>query len=301
MTAVWALLASLLWGSADFLAGTISRRLPVLTVTFLAQLAGFAGAAVAALVAGGPYRLGPYLAWGAAAGVIGPIALMAFYRALATGTMGVVAPIAVTGTSVPVLVGLAAGERPSALQLVGIVTAIVGVMLASGPELRAGVPGHARAVALAVFAAAGFGTLFVLLASGSRTSLTMTLVAQRTVNIVTLGAALLGAALLRASAAGGRDGGRDEGLDSDSDRDRATVRRADLPVLAGIGLGDVGANGLFGLAASTGLLTVAAVLSSLYPVVTALLARHVHAERLRRVQVVGTVAAVGGALLIAGG
>jgi len=297
MTAVWALLASLLWGSADFLAGTISRRLPVLTVTFLAQLAGFAGAAVAALVAGGPYRLGPYLAWGAAAGVIGPIALMAFYRALATGTMGVVAPIAVTGTSVPVLVGLAAGERPSALQLVGIVTAIVGVMLASGPELRAGVPGHARAVALAVFAAAGFGTLFVLLASGSRTSLTMTLVAQRTVNIVTLGVALLAAALLRAFAAGGRDGGRDKGRDGG----RATVRRADLPVLVGIGLGDVGANGLFGLAASTGLLTVAAVLSSLYPVVTALLARHVHAERLRRVQVVGTVAAVGGALLIAGG
>lgn len=285
MTAALALLASVLWGTADFFAGTISRRLPVLPVTFLSQLAGLGGAAVAALVAGGPYRLGPYLAWGAAAGVIGPLALMAFYRALATGTMGVVAPIAVTGTAVPVLVGLAAGERPSALQLAGIATAVVGVILASGPELRAGVPGHARAVALAVFAAAGFGTVFVLLAGGSQTSVTMTLVVQRTVNIVTLGSALLAAWLLRAAA----------------DGDRGTVRRADVPVLVGIGLGDVGANGLFGLAASTGLLTITAVLSSLYPVVTALLARQVHAERLRRVQVVGTVAAVGGALLIAGG
>jgi drug/metabolite transporter (DMT)-like permease len=286
MTAVWGLLASLLWGTADFLAGTISRRLPVLTVTFLSQLVGFGGAVVAALVAGGPYTIGSYLAWGAAAGVIGPLALMAFYRALATGTMGVVAPIAVTGVAVPVLVGLAAGERPSALQLLGIATAIVGVMLASGPELRAGVPGHARAVALAVFAAAGFGTVFVLLAGGSQTSVTMTLVVQRAVNIVTLGTALLAVMLMRAAA---------------GNRARAAVRLADVPVLVGIGLGDVGANGLFGLAASTDLLTITAVLSSLYPVVTALLARYVHAERLRRVQVVGTAAAVGGALLIAGG
>jgi drug/metabolite transporter (DMT)-like permease len=285
MTAAWALLASLLWGTADFFGGTISRRLPVVTVTFLAQVAGLAGAIVAALATGGPHTIGGYLLWGAAAGLIGPVALTAFYRALAGGTMGVVAPIAATGTAVPVLVGLAAGERPSVVQLAGIAIAIVGVVLAGGPELRTGVPGQARAVWLASGAAIGFGTVFVLLAGGSATSVAMTLVAQRTVNVLTLGTLLLAGIAL--------GGGRAQGW--------ADVRRSDLPILAVIGLGDVAANGAFGIAASSGLLTVAAVLASLYPVVTALLARRVHAERLRQVQLVGTVAAVGGAVLIAGG
>jgi drug/metabolite transporter (DMT)-like permease len=285
MTAVWGLLASLLWGTADFFGGTISRRLPVATVAFVTQLAGLAGALFLALVTGAPFTVGPSLWWGGVAGLVGPVSLMAFYRALAGGTMGVVAPIAATGTAVPVLAGLAQGERPSPLQLVGIVTAIVGVVLASGPELRTGVPGHARAVGLAAAAAAGFGTVFVLLAAGSRTSVAMTLVAQRSVTILTISTVLLVVMAGRGVRA----------------PRWSAIRRADLPTLAGVGLADVTANGAFGLAASGGLLTIAAVLSSLYPVVTALLARRVHAERLRQVQLVGTAAAVGGALLIAGG
>lgn len=285
VTTVWGLLASLLWGTADFFGGSLSRRLPVLTVTLLTQVIGLAGAVTVAAVTAATIRPTGYLAWGVAAGLVGPTALMAFYRALATGTMGVVAPIAALGTAVPVLAGLTAGERPSLPQSLGIAVAVVGVVLAGGPELRTGAPGRGRAVGLALVAAAGFGTVFVLIARGSETSVAMTLVTQRAVNVAFLTAVVVAARVVR-----GRP-----------DRPRALIRPADLPLLVLIGLSDMAANGAYGLAANSGYLTVAAVLSSLYPVVTALLARQIHAERLRRVQLAGTAAAIGGIVLIAGG
>ena len=133
MTAALALLASLVWGSSDFVGGTISRRYRPLVVVGIAPAIALATLVVIALGIGSFGSGLGYLPWAIAAGVVGFVGLLAFYRALSTGTMGIVAPIAGTGSMVPVLVGLAGGYNPSALQLAGIVVAVGGVVLASGP------------------------------------------------------------------------------------------------------------------------------------------------------------------------
>ncbi len=123
------LLASLLWGTSDFLGGTLSRRLPVATVLLTSQLVALVALVPLALATGG-FTVGTgYLLPGAAAGLIGLTALAAFFRALAAGTMGVVAPVAALGVAVPVLLGFANGESPRPAQLAGMVVAVAGVVV----------------------------------------------------------------------------------------------------------------------------------------------------------------------------
>lgn len=281
VSAVLALLASLLWGTADFLGGTAGRRLPVASVLGASQLVALLGLVPVAVLAGQLDADRSYVVPGVLAGAVGGLALACFYRALATGTMGVVAPVAALGVVVPVLVGLVQGEAPSALQLGGIVVAVLGVVLASGPELRGA--GGARPVALALVAAVGFGAVLVLLAEGAESSVVMTLLTMRLTTVLALTALLLATARRR---------GLETGL-----------RRRDVPLVVAVGVGDVGANGAFALATAQAgaLVSVTGVLASLYPVVTVLLARQVHAERLRQVQVVGVAGALGGVVLLAAG
>src|SRR3954447_14619834 len=107
--------SSLFWGLADFGGGLQSRRFSVIAVLLVSQAVGLAGIAVIVALSGEPE---PALAdlWPAAAGGAGGLlALSAFYRALAIGTMSIVAPISATGSAVPVIVGLATGERPGGL------------------------------------------------------------------------------------------------------------------------------------------------------------------------------------------
>ncbi len=182
----------------------------------------------------------------------------------------------------PVVVGLLRGEAPGALQLLGIVVAVAGVVLASGPELR-GRPAGATPLLLALVAAVGFGVVIVLVAEGAESSVVMTLLTMRLTSVLVLSALLLAVVRRRGAETG--------------------VRRGDLPVLSVVGAADVGANGSFAVAsASAGaLVSVTGVLASLYPVVTVLLARQLLGERLRPVQVAGTVAALGGVVLLAAG
>lgn len=279
MSALFALLASVLWGAADFAGGLASRRLPVVTVVVLSQALALVGIAlVVAATGGGP--VGAYLLYGVGCGVVGLVALGAFYRALAIAPMGLVAPIAATGVAVPVLVGVLGGEDLRPVHLAGIGLAVLGIVLASGPELRASESSLRVGLGLALAAAAGFGTVFVLIARGAEVALGMTLLAQRGTNVV-VGALLLLA--LRRTAGAGRRPARD-----------------DLPLIGFIGLADVGANAAFGYASQVGLLSVTSVLSSLYPVVTALLARQLLHERLTRLQLAGVSAAFGGVLVLAG-
>jgi drug/metabolite transporter (DMT)-like permease len=222
-----------------------------------------------------------YLGWALAAAVVGLVALTGFYAALAEGTMGVVAPIAALGVAVPVVVGVAQGDRPSAWQGLGLAVAVAGVVLASGPEIhgdgdRAGGSGR-RPLLLAGVAAVGFGTVIVCVSHGARSSTLMTLLVMRVTSVALLG----GAAMLG--------------------RAQVTVKRSDLPILVAIGAGDVGANAALAVASTRGLLAVVAVLSSLYPAVTVVLARSVHGERLQRVQAVGVAGALAGVVLIASG
>jgi drug/metabolite transporter (DMT)-like permease len=276
---VLSLLASLLWGTADFLGGTVTRRLATTTVVGLSQLVALVGLVPVALLTGALDEPRAYVLPGIAAGVVGPLALAAFYRALAVGTMGVVAPVAALGVVVPVVAGLAGGESPSGLQLVGIAAAVVGVVLASGPELSGG---GAKPLLLAAVAALGFGTIFLLLAEGSGSgtlgAVVMTLLTMRLTTVLLLGALLLGT----------RGSVRDVG-------------RRDLPALVAIGGFDVGANAAFAIASQSDLISVTAVLASLYPVVTILLARQVHGERLVGPQLPGVALALVGVVLLAGG
>lgn len=273
MPVVLSLLASLTWGVSDFLGGTAARRLASTAVVAVSQ--GLALAVLLAIAAAaGAFGASPgYLGWALGAAGFGVVALTAFYAALATGTMGVVAPIAATGVVVPVAVGLALGDRPDALQIAGVAVAVVGVVLASGPESRA-TTGR-RPLLLAAVAAVGFGAVIICVARGAKDDTLMTLVVMRAASVGVL--TVLGAA------------GRVD----------VRVRARDLPLLAAVGAGDVGANALFAIASRHGLLSLVSVLSSLYPAVTVLLARVVHAERLRPVQNVGVVATLAGVVLIA--
>ena len=281
MAALLALLSSLLWGAADFIGGTVSRRLPALLVVGASQLAGLLTVAVVAVAAGELDAPTGYLPWAVAAGLAGLGGLVAFYRALAIGTMGVVSPIAALGVVVPLAVGLGRGERPGAVQLVGIVVALLGVVLASGPELsgRAG----ARPLLLAVAAAVGFGLALLFITEGAKTSTLMTLVTMRVTSVFVV-------ALLLVSQVAAR-----------SCRTPVKLTARDLPLIAVVGIGDAAANFTFGWASTRGLVSVVAVLGSLYPVVTVLLARVVHHERLAAVQNAGVVAALAGVGLIAAG
>ncbi len=132
-----ALLSSGLWGSADFFGGLMSRRLPPIAVVAWSQTSGLVLGLVVATVTGAWGDPAGWLPWAVLAGVSGALGLVAFYAALASGTMGVVSPIAALGAVVPVLAGVVAGEQPTGLQTAGIVVALLGAVLASGPELRA--------------------------------------------------------------------------------------------------------------------------------------------------------------------
>jgi drug/metabolite transporter (DMT)-like permease len=274
MTTALALCASLLWGAADFLGGTAARRLPATGVVLVSQGVALIGLVVVALATGAFTDPIGYLGWAVAAASVGLVALVGFYAALADGTMGVVAPIAALGVAVPVVVGLAQGDRPTAWQGAGVVIAIVGVVLASGPELRSG-SDATRPLVLAGVAAVGFGTVIVCVAHGARVSTTMTLLVMRATSVGVLGGlAVAGRVHVRAT-------------------------RRDLPMLIAIGAGDVGANAALAVATTRGLLSMVAVLSSLYPAITVLLARAVHDERLNRVQGIGVTGALVGVVLIA--
>jgi drug/metabolite transporter (DMT)-like permease len=249
------------------------------TATVIAVSEGLALAGLV-VIAGVEGRYGDdpaYVGWALAAGLVGLVALSAFYLALAQGTMGVVAPIAALGVVVPVVVGVAEGDRPSAWQAVGLAAAIAGVVLAGGPELRRGDPRAARSLLLAGAAAVGFGAVIVCIARGARDDTLMTLLVMRLETVVVLVALAL------------------------TGRVRLAARRGDLPMLAAIGAGDVGANAMFAVASTRGLLSVVSVLSSLYPAVTVLLARLVHGERPKPIQDVGVLLALAGVALIASG
>ncbi|MGY5033529.1 EamA family transporter [Streptomyces sp. 900116325] len=288
MTALFALAASLLWGLADFGGGLLTRRTPALTVVVASQTVAAVVLGIVVIATGGWSEAGGQLWFAVAAGAVGPVAMLSFYKALALGPMGVVSPLGSLGVAVPVSVGLIIGERPGLLQLAGVGVAIAGIVLAGGPELR-GAPVQRQAVLLTLVAAFGFGAVMSLIAEASTTvtGLFLALFVQRLTNIVVGGAALY-VSVRREARALPEEGG-------------AAVLLAALPALAFVGLADVAANGTYSIAAQHGPVTVAAVLASLYPVVTALAARGVLGERLRGVQAAGAGLALVGTVLLATG
>jgi drug/metabolite transporter (DMT)-like permease len=274
-----ALTSSLCWGVSDFVGGLQSRRVPLLVVMLVSQWVGLLGLVVLLAVRGtGPPEIARLLP-AALAGTAGLAALAAFYRGLAIGTMSIVAPIAATGVAVPVIVGVAGGDRPGGLQLAGLVAATVGVILASreGDASSASAERKRISIGLALVAALGFGSFFVGLRISARADVPWALFAARATGCACL---LLLAAHKRA---------------------RVTGLGVSLPLLVLAGLLDLSANATYALATRHGLLSVVAVASSLYPLATVALARLVLKERVRRIQEVGIATAVLGVLLLAAG
>ena len=275
MAVLLAVLSSVAWGSADFVGGVLSRRRPAYAVVAASQALGLVAVGVVAVLTRAWADPVGWLPWAVAAGAAGTAGLVSFYAGLASGTMGVVSSIAALSALVPVLAGLLQGDRPSTAALGGIALAVVGAVAAAGPELRSGAP--SRPIVLAATAGVCFGLALVFIERGARDSVVMTLTGMRATSVVVFAVVAIG---LRS--VGG-----------------LVVR--DLPSLAMVGVGDVGANLLFAIASQRGLLSVTGALGSLYPVVTVLLARVVLHERLRLVQQVGVVAALGGVVLVSVG
>ncbi|MFH8570562.1 EamA family transporter [Streptomyces sp. NPDC017993] len=288
MTAAFALATSLLWGLADFGGGLLTRRLHALTVVVVSQTLAALVLGVIVLATGGWREAGPQLWFAVAAGVVGPAAMLCFYRALALGPMGVVSPLGSIGTVlVPLGVGFVAGERPGLLQAAGMVVAVIGVLLAGGPRVG-GASVARRTIALTLISALGFGAVMALIAEASTTvtGLFLALFVQRLCNVAVGGAALW--ASVRRGTQALPEGGIGELRDA-------------LPALGFIGIADVAANGTYALAAQNGPVTMAAVLASLYPVVTALAALGVLKERMRAIQTAGASLALVGTVLLASG
>jgi drug/metabolite transporter (DMT)-like permease len=279
-TVLLALAASACWGTADFTSGLKARTVPLPLVLLISQGIGLALAVVVVLASGRAIpSAGPVAAsLGAGVCVIGGLAC--FYRALATGTMSVVAPVAATGVVIPVLAGVLGGDSLAAVQIVGMGAAIAGVVLASRHPgertLVAQARAHRDAVALALASALAFGCYFVLAHIGARGGVAWLLLLSHLTSLV-------GVLAIVAVARPGRP---------------ARLRR-DLGVLALAGTLDFGATALYGIANHGGKLSIVAVAGSLYPVATVLLARWVLGERLVRVQAAGVCLALVGVALIA--
>lgn len=271
--------SSVSWGVADFIGGLKSRALPVLNVLLISQATGLVLIAVLVAIRGEGEPGGDFAVFAALSAVAGITGLAAFYRALAIGNMGVVAPISACAGVVPVVVGIATGDRPSAIQATGLALALVGVVLASREEVvgEAERRGTARGTGLALISALGFGAFFLAMDRASDGDVPWAMLVNRITGVTILVLAVI--ALRPAFRAG----------------------RRDLPVLIGIGTLDVGANAMFGVAATKDLVSVVSVLGSLYPLTTIGLAAVVLHERPHRLAQVGVAIALLGVVLLAAG
>jgi drug/metabolite transporter (DMT)-like permease len=233
MAILLSLLSSLMWGMSDFIGGLVSKRRPAIAVVGWSAALGLVMASIAVAAFGGWH--GPYawLPWGIAAGASGALGLGCYYAALASGTMGVVAPVTSLGVVVPIVIGLAAGEN--------------------------------------------FGIFFTCVDNGAEDSPVLTLWAMR--GSVTL--AFVVVALVRRTTGG--------------------LAGTDFAWVLLIAAGDLSANLMFAIASTKGFVSITSVLSSLFPVVTVLLARAILRERLRLVQTLGVAVTMVGVALISFG
>ncbi len=267
-----ALGASVAWGVADFVGPLWGRTWGALRVMLWAQLAGVAAIAIAVAIRGqGPHGWEILLAVPAA--LSGTLGLYAYYRGMAVGAMSVVAPIAGVSAVVPVAFGIATGDSLSGPQAVGIACALAGVGLAS-LEHQDGVPRVAAGVGLAVLAAIGFGFYFPPMHAAGKADFWWASLLFRTTAFAVVAAAVA------------------------ARRPALRLRRRDLAIVAGVGIGDTLGNVLFAASASHGLVSLTSVLASLYPLVTVLLAAAVLHERVSSPQRAGIVLTLAGVVLI---
>jgi drug/metabolite transporter (DMT)-like permease len=267
--------SSLVYGLSDFLGGLKSRSLPVLSVLLVSQGSALAVLAAVVIATGESPPGGEFLLYGAIAGLAEAVGVAAFYRGLAVGVMSIVSPIAATAPVVPVVAAIVLGEVPSTIQAAGISIAVLGIAVISfDPQGSKSSDDVGPSVLFGLLTALGFGSFLVAMDAASEGGVVWALFMARltAVTIFTCVHLVRQAPL--------------------------EVRRAELPVLVLIGMLIIAADSMYGVASTEGLLSVVAVLSSLYPVVTIGLARFYLHERLRKLQQAGAAAALCGAVAI---
>ncbi|MBS3940491.1 MAG: EamA family transporter [Actinobacteria bacterium] len=274
MGALLALGSALSFGVSDFAGGLAARRASALTVTLVGQLAGLAVLVPAVVLVGGTPSV-EALGLGAAAGLLGSLGLVLYLRCMALGPMGLISPTAaLVGAGVPVAWGvLLAGESLQSRDVAGVLAGLVAVVLVAyrpGTSLTAAA---SRGPLMAAGAGVAFGLFLVLLDRTPADSGLWPLI----------GARLAGTSLLLAVLSRAR---------------RPWPEGSGLRLALGSGVMDQLANVLFLLATRAGLLSLASLLSSLYPVVVVVLARQLLHERLTRQQAAGVTLALAATTLI---
>ncbi len=267
-----ALGASLAWGVSDFVGPLVARALGSLRVLFWAQVGGLAAIVLAVAVRGeAPHDWLVLLA--APAALAGTLGLWAYYRGIAAGAISVVAPIAGASAVIPVVFGVATGDSPSVAQLAGIACALVGVVLAS-LERQEGSRRVAAGVGLALLAAVGFGCYFPPMHVAGKADFWWASVVFRSTALLVIAAAVA------------------------AQKPSLRVRGRDLAIVLAVGVGDTLGNVLFAASSSQGLVSLTAVLASLYPIVTVLLAAALLGERPATPQRAGIALTLAGVVLI---
>jgi len=274
---VLSLLAAAAYGLSDFVGGVFSKRVSPWSVAFVSGVSGAVALAVFALIDGGEPRGADY-AWSLLAGVGNGFGTAFLYRGLSSGRMGVVAPVSGVGAAlVPVVVGLASGERPGVIVWAGMIVALPAIWLVAS-EPASTEPSAPRSGLLdGVLAGLGFGSLFAALGQIPEESGFLPLALNQLVGTVVI---VMVATALRSTWV---------------PREPAAYAGVICGILAAL------ATGLFLLATQSGFLTIAAVITSLYPAFTVILAFSVLREHVHRLQGLGLLLCAAAVALVAGG
>ena len=271
---IYGLAAASSWGAGDFCGGLAARRTHVYSVVILSQTVGLGLLILLALLLAEPVPALSDLLLAAVAGLAGTIGLAALYGGLATGPMGVVAPIAaVVSVVLPLIFGLFLEGFPALPQLLGFALALFAVWLITRPGTGARI--ETRHLVLPLIAGIGFGVFLILIDHVSAAAVLWPLAAARAASIPALLIALIIA------------------------RQPAKPAASLIPLILLVGLLDTGGNAFYALAARAGRLDIAAVLGALYPAMTVVLAQFVLKERLSRREGLGLALALLAVVLIA--
>jgi drug/metabolite transporter (DMT)-like permease len=272
--AAYSLTAVGVWGASDFLGGVGARRANAFLFTAIVHLSGMVLMGTLALITHAPFPGNASLIWSMLAGSVGGMALALFYRSLASGNMGLVAPVAaVVGAAIPTIVTAFTEGFPGYRHALGFVVAGIGVWLISRAE---GDTGRPEGLGMAVLAGIGFAGFYLCIHQAGDASALWASACSRVGSLLVTGAIVLFGRYLRAVAA---------------------------PVLAiavVAGTLDITGSAVFIRAAQIGRLDDAVVLSSLYPAVTVVLARIFLHEHFSRARTIGMVAALAAVPMIAG-
>lgn len=276
-----ALLSSLSYGVSDYLGGLKSRNLPFLTVLFVSQAAALAAITATLAIAVGDMPGTRYIGYGMLAGLAEVIGLSALYHGLSIGKMSIVAAVAATAPVVPVAAAVITGDAPGAIQSLGILLAIGGVcMLALGSASEDDPHAYAKpgfSIFFGLIAAAGLGCFLLAMDHSAEGSVQWGLISARATSVGIFTLAFLAI------------------------RPKGDLKLQEWGWLILIGLLVLVADSFYAVASVKGVLSVVAVLSSLYPVVTILLARYHLGEKLSTRQIGGiAIVLVGAAALSLG-